>query len=235
MGTGITHPTNTLTSIKECISLGADGSELDVQLTKDSVLIVFHDSNLKENTDKEGVINELNWSEIKGANYTNIPFLDYPVISLNELFEELSPIDSLTFSFDIKFFNGIEDLNLYRKRFVNALLRFIEKNNLSQSVFIESHDIELLKQLKTLKPSYRLLLYPSDFDSGLNLAKELDLYGVSISTDKITKEQIKKAHENGKFISLWSVNSNKKNKEAIRKNPDIIQTDRLQNLLNLLQ
>ena len=38
--------------------------EIDVQLTKDNVLVIFHDYNLKRMTNKEGIIQELNYQEI---------------------------------------------------------------------------------------------------------------------------------------------------------------------------
>lgn len=235
MGSGITHPTNTFESINECLSLGANGTEIDIQLSKDSVLVALHDPDLKDNTDRKGIINELNWNEIKGAKYTNVPFLDYPLVSLDELFKKLNSPKNYTFSFDIKLYKGTENLDTYRKRFANALIRFIEKNDLEESVLIESQDESFLQRIKELKPSYRLLIYPVNFESGLQKAMEMNLFGITISVDNASKDQIKKAHENSISVALWSVNSRSKNKEAIRKNPDIIQTDRLENLLKLLE
>lgn len=235
MGSGLTHPTNTLESISECLSLGADGTEIDVQLSKDGVLIAFHDRDLKDNTNLEGIINDYNWSEIKDAKYTNIPFLEYSVVSLDELYKNLISPNKFTFSFDLKLYNGSEEAQLYLTRFANALIHFIEKNNLEENVFIESQHIPFLSQLKELNPSIRLLYYPYEFEFGLQKAIEMNLHGISISMDNISKEQIKKAHDNSIHVALWSVNSRRKNQEAIRMNPDIIQTDRLENLLDLLK
>jgi glycerophosphoryl diester phosphodiesterase len=235
MGSGITHPTNTLESIMECIEIGADGSELDVQMTKDSVLIAFHDLDLSDNTDRSGKIIELNWQDIKGANYTNIPFLAYPVISLDELFSQIGDPGAYYFSFDLKFYNENEDIDVYRKRFANALIRLIDRYNFEEKIFIESQDEFFLTMLKKLKPSYKLFIYPSDFESGFQSAMENSLYGISTSLESATNEQISRAHENNIYVALWSVNSRGKNKKAIQKNPDIIQTDRLENLIDLLK
>lgn len=234
MGSGITYPTNTMESIQACLDEGADGSEMDVQLTKDGVLVAFHDEYLSENTNRSGRVNSLTWDEIKGAYYTNIPFLKYKVISLDELFSSIPNVKDLYFSFDIKLFEGDEDLASYKKRFINALRDLSKKYELKEKLFIESVNESFLLELKESDPGFKLLIYPSSFENGMKIAKSLNLTGITISVDHISLEQIKKAHDDSLFIAVWSVNSRSKNKEAIRKNPDIIQTDRLENLLKLL-
>ncbi|MCX7845927.1 MAG: glycerophosphodiester phosphodiesterase family protein, partial [Dictyoglomaceae bacterium] len=44
------NPENTIKAFKSAIEMGADGIELDVQKTKDNILIVCHDENLKRLT-----------------------------------------------------------------------------------------------------------------------------------------------------------------------------------------
>jgi glycerophosphoryl diester phosphodiesterase len=235
MGSGITYPTNTMESIHACLEKGADGSEMDVQLTKDGVLVAFHDKDLSENTNLSGMINSLNWDEIKGAYYTNIPFLKFKVISLDELFSSIPNVRDLYFSFDIKLYEGEEDFTGYKQRFIQALKQLSEKYDLRPKLFIESVNESFLKELKEEDPRFNLLIYPSSFEVGMEIAKKLDLAGITISTDHINAQQINEAHNDSLYVAIWSVNSRSKNKEAIRKNPDIIQTDRLENLIDLLK
>ena len=234
MGSGITYPTNTMESIHACLEEGADGSEMDVQLTKDGVLVAFHDEDLSENTNLSGRINSLNWNEIKGAYYTNIPFLKYEVISLDELFSSITDVKNYFFSFDIKLFEGDENPISYKKRFIAALVQITEKYDLKEKLFIESVNESFLKELKEEDPRFKLLIYPPSYESGVEIAKKLNLTGITISVDNISVEQVKEAHDDSLFITVWGVNSRTKNKDAIRKNPDIIQTDRLENLIKLL-
>lgn len=234
MGSGITYPTNTMESIHACLEEGADGSEMDVQLTKDGVLVAFHDEDLSENTNLSGRINSLNWNEIKGAYYTNIPFLKYEVISLDELFSSITDVRNYFFSFDIKLFEGDENPISYKKRFIAALVQITEKYDLKEKLFIESVNESFLKELKEEDPRFKLLIYPPSYESGVEIAKKLNLTGITISVDNISVEQVKEAHDDSLFITVWGVNSRTKNKDAIRKNPDIIQTDRLENLIKLL-
>ena len=46
MGITSQFPINTFESINSALALGADGSEVDIQMTKDSVLVLFHNRKL---------------------------------------------------------------------------------------------------------------------------------------------------------------------------------------------
>ena len=86
MGTRSTYPINTYESLMKCLNFGSDGTELDIQMTKDSVLIAFHDIDLSESTNISGLVNSLNWSEIKNAHYTDPLYTSYSIISLDQFF-----------------------------------------------------------------------------------------------------------------------------------------------------
>ena len=45
-GAGL-YPENTLAAFRDAVARGCDGAELDVQLSKDGVVVVFHDYRLK--------------------------------------------------------------------------------------------------------------------------------------------------------------------------------------------
>src|SRR4051812_33149372 len=58
MGLGFKYPIDTYESIEPCLRIGSDGSEMDIQMTKDSVLVVYHHSELEESTLCSGMIND---------------------------------------------------------------------------------------------------------------------------------------------------------------------------------
>lgn len=224
IGVGKNYPMNTFESIQKCFSLGADGTEIDVQLTKDSVLIAFRGKDLSDYTQLTGAVNDYNWSEIKGVQYTSLPYLGYEVLALEDLFERLNNVNQYKYTFDCKLYTN-QDGNTFQKQFANALERLIEKYKLEEQVYIESQQIEFLQLLKVKNLHYKLFIYPSSFKDGLATALEQGLYGITISTDLITKEQVELAHSYAIYVAVWNTHSRKRNKEAIAKHPDFIQTD----------
>ncbi|AQY51000.1 hypothetical protein UE46_08050 [Listeria weihenstephanensis] len=64
-GSSGAHPENTLPAFLAAVESGADGIELDVQLTKDGIPIVIHDDKVNRTTNGSGVVRELTLREIK--------------------------------------------------------------------------------------------------------------------------------------------------------------------------
>ena len=105
---------------------------------------------------------------------------------------------------------------------------------MTNNVFIEFQDFSYLAKFKEVRPEIRSLIY-LNFEYGFEVAKNLDLYGISISTNDISAEQIKQAHDEGIRVSLFGMHTTKKNLDAIKKNPDFLQTDRVKHLVKVLK
>jgi glycerophosphoryl diester phosphodiesterase len=63
-GTPWLHQENSLAGIRRALSLGADGVEFDVFLTKDQKVVVFHDEDLYRLTGERGRITDLTWDQV---------------------------------------------------------------------------------------------------------------------------------------------------------------------------
>jgi glycerophosphoryl diester phosphodiesterase len=60
-------PTNTLLGLKTAYASGADVLEVDVQLTRDNVLVLHHDDTLDRTTDLSGPVANLRWADIAAS------------------------------------------------------------------------------------------------------------------------------------------------------------------------
>jgi len=58
------HQENTLAGFRRAIALGIPAVELDVRLTKDGKLVVFHDSDVSRMTGRPGVVAQLTWDQV---------------------------------------------------------------------------------------------------------------------------------------------------------------------------
>lgn len=239
MGNKNTSPMDSFESIFKSLSIGADGFEFDIQMTKDSVLVAFHDSKLEESTDGVGLIYQKNWDEISNITYKYPLYADYKLMSLDELFADIANLsnrlDSPDFaiSFDCKNFNP-DNSDAYVNRFNNALIDIIDKYDLVDNAFIEFRRESLMESLKNKRPDIRILA-SKKFNSGMQLAEELELFGLVIDTDNITKEQVESAHIKGFVVSVYNIDNKADNIDAINKNVDFIQSDKLKHLIEVLK
>src|SRR5690606_4742217 len=64
MGISSTYPMNSVESIMNCIHLNSDGTEIDVQMTNDGVLVAFHDETLDNLTNGSGILHDMDWSDV---------------------------------------------------------------------------------------------------------------------------------------------------------------------------
>lgn len=234
-GMGIEHlyPINSFESIQNCLAVGADGTEIDVQMTKDSVLVAFHDERLETATFLEGKIYEQNWDEIKDATYLLPPYARYPVVKLDDLFSNLVNPKDYTYFLDCKNFKP-DTTEMYHNTFNNALIKLIDDHQLENNVVIELKRRGLMRSLRNKRPDLKIFAYRS-FEDGLPLVNEFQLEGITVAVNTITKEEVAEAHAQGIMIAVFNAHTKKRNLDAIDKNVDFIQTDKVNHLIKLLK
>ncbi len=226
------YPGNSFESIETAIKLGADGSEIDVQITKDSVLVIFHDKNMDSKTNFHGMIRDYDWAEIDSCTYQSTISEQIYVITVEDLFSRIPNIQDYYFSFDCKFYPKDETLETYLRQFAYAIEQVIEKYSMHNQVIVESGIIQFHKLLKQNDVKVLQFIVCSEITDGIRIAEELDLYGIGKGS-AVTKRDIELAHEKGFRVMTWVPKTKWGNVKAIRKNPDFIQTAKLIHLLSI--
>ncbi|MFT7452721.1 MAG: glycerophosphoryl diester phosphodiesterase, partial [Patescibacteria group bacterium] len=158
MGISSRYPINSFESVSKSLAIGADGTELDVQLTADGILVVFHDQNLESSTNKKGIINDLTWAQIEGAYYNLVPYHDYKVIKLESIFEHTKNLKDYRFALDCKLFSS-RPKEAFFQQYASALIQLLDKYQLPAKTIIESPDPQLLKEIKSQSNNYTLFWY----------------------------------------------------------------------------
>ena len=99
-------PENTLAAFRMAIELGADAAELDLQTTKDGVVVVIHDDTVDRTTDGRGRIGDLTLAEIKqldaGAKFSPA-FRGERVPTLRELIDLVKASGKAGFRLNLEF------------------------------------------------------------------------------------------------------------------------------------
>ncbi len=95
-------PENTLDAYQKAIDIGADIIEMDVRMTLDKKLVIFHDACLDRMTSGYGVLRDENWSDVSKLRLKNRDgsLSKYAMLTLTEALDYLK--DKAVIAIDIK-------------------------------------------------------------------------------------------------------------------------------------
>ncbi len=144
-GASAVAPENTLAAFQKAVKVGADGIEFDVQLAKDGVPVVFHDSELQRIGQKQGLVSgftskELqtldvgSWFNLKNPNKANPKFSAETIPTLAHLLEFLNDYKGLIY-IELKC-RETETFAL-----VEAVCKIIRQTNLLPNIVVKSFNL----------------------------------------------------------------------------------------------
>ncbi|WP_338022845.1 glycerophosphodiester phosphodiesterase family protein [Bacillus weihaiensis] len=99
------YPENTMVSFEAAVDAGADGIELDVQMTKDGEIVVIHDETVDRTTDGNGYVKNFSLEDISllDASFTYKQFTGMvKVPTLKEVLEWGRTFPTLILNIELK-------------------------------------------------------------------------------------------------------------------------------------
>src|SRR5690554_3040227 len=97
-GSSGTYPENTMEAFEAALQEGADGIELDIQLTKDGVPVIIHDETVDRTTDGKGWVKDFTFEELQRLDAGSSFHTDYKgatIPSFEEFLQWFSKTDLL--------------------------------------------------------------------------------------------------------------------------------------------
>ena len=183
---------NTLDAFKEAFLLGADGIELDVQLSEDGEVVVIHDKTVDRTiANASGVVRHFTSDELWRLG-------DVP--TLNKVLHWLPR-------------NKLINIEIKDKKAAHPTVLLIENFTLNsdllyKNIVVSSFDWEILKVVSALEPRIRIgVLTEDNLETAFDFAKEIKAFSINPYYELLTTEFIEKAHQNKFQIHTWTVNS----------------------------
>jgi glycerophosphoryl diester phosphodiesterase len=232
-------PENTSLAFSLALQMKAESIELDVQMSRDGVLVVFHDSVVDRTTDRRGKIGDFSASELAqmdAGSWFNLAFPDkahpaYARLGVPTLQETLDLVKDTSAGLYIE----LKDPELQRSDFESRTLDLIRLNHFEERVIICSFSRNSLQKVRSLDPAIRIAVLASDRRAQpISFACAISATMLSLRRDIITRSLATQAHEKNLSIAAWSVNDEDKMRGLIDIGVDAIITnypDRLYRLL----
>lgn len=196
-------PENTLAAFEKAVELGADGVELDIQLTKDDEIVVIHDEKIDRTSDGKGWVKDYTLEELRGFNYnrTKPEYEHTDIPTMREVFELLKPT-GLFINIEIKtgvfFYDKIEE----------KILALTKEMGMEDRVCYSSFNHYTVKRIHELKPDAEVgFLYA---DGPIDMPSYGEKHGVNALHPALYNLQydgfIKECKEKGLKLNVWTVN-----------------------------
>ncbi|MGM8214044.1 glycerophosphodiester phosphodiesterase [Bacillaceae bacterium W0354] len=145
-------PENTMPAFKLAKKLGADGIELDVQLTKDDVPVIIHDENIRRTTNGTGFVQDYTLEQLKQLDagyWFSRRFIETPIVSLQE-FLDWFVTTNLLLNVELK--TNVIEYPLIEK----YVLQLIHNYEVQDRTIISSFNPNSIKRVRELDPKINL-------------------------------------------------------------------------------
>ncbi|WP_333646612.1 glycerophosphodiester phosphodiesterase [Lacrimispora sp.] len=198
-GSSKAAPENTLAAMAKAVEELADFVEIDVQETKDGVVVLGHDTTLKRVSGVNRPISSYTFEELKeleAGSWFSGEFKGEPIPSLEQVME---------------YCKGRININIELKNLGNEsqlpdkVVELIGKYQMKEQCVVTSSRFSYLVRIRELAPDIRTGYIVSAAYGNYYSSDTIDL--ISLRSSFVTERLVEAAHEKGKAVHAWTVNS----------------------------
>lgn len=213
------YPENTMLAFHKAVEAGADGIELDVQLTKDGVPVIIHDELVDRTTNGKGRVKEMTLEELRQLDASYIYAGQYGVNPIPTFREYCEFVRDLPITTNIEMKTGIfEYLGIEEK-----VLDMIREFRLEDKVIISSFNHFTILRMQKLAPhlKYGFLSETWIIDAGKYChGHRVPCYHPLFRN--LTHEVVRELKQYGLEINTYTVNTEEDARDLIEKGVDIL-------------
>lgn len=205
-GASALAPENTMSAFELAYSLGADGIELDVMLSKDEELVVIHDATVDRTTNGSGRVSEIKWRTLRELDAGSIFSVDYQgerLPSLAEVYEHYGK--KLLINVELKNYNSPFD------HLAQNVIKLTKDFGLTDSVILSSFNplnlIKAKRQMKQIKLG--LLTFPAFTGALLRgfVGRMFPYDALHPHYSDVNEKLVRRMHALGRKVNVWTVDA----------------------------
>ena len=211
-------PENTRYAFEKAMECRSDFIELDVQMTADGQLVVFHDDNVDRTTDGKGKLSSMTYDELQtlsAGSWFGDEYADAKIMLLSEVLDLVG--DDIMLNIEIKNHGDV-------KLAADETVRLVQEYDIEDSCYVSSFSYSALKRVKKQDPEIRTALI-ANVDTAASYSRLMYINAVSMNYLFVNRSVVDSAHQNGKQIFVWTVDRKDSMQDMIDLGVDNIITD----------
>ena len=215
-------PENTLEAFALAAEMGADGVELDVQMSRDGYLVVAHDERIDRVSNGTGLIRDFTLKELKEFHFnkTHPEYREARIPTLREVYEALKNT-SLWINVELKngiyFYEGLEE----------RVLELTGRLGMEKRVIYSSFNHHSMVHLKQLNPDALTgLLYSDGIYEASAYAQKIGAGALHPAFHNLQYPGVmEQARERGLKVHVWTVNTLEQGQACLKAEVDAVITN----------
>ena len=205
---------NTIKNFEQVLNSGICHIEIDVQLTKDDVAVIYHDLELSQKTSLCGMIRDYTLEELNKS---------FEINTLDEVLE-WSKANNQTVALEIK--SRPLDMSSYMSILGEKIAESIINFDFYDMCFVFSTDYSVLTQIKNIDKRINIgLIVPIVPVDPVKLMEDMDAIIYLCYIDNLSKEIVDKLHSSGYYVDGSVINTEDRLKKALEIGVDLIESD----------
>ena len=222
-GASARQPENTVAAFAAAMEAGADGVELDVQLTSDGVPVVIHDETVDRTHDGTGGVSTFTLAQLQKLRSLLKPKGDPMVTRIPTLAEVLDLLAAGSQLINIELKNSVQPYKGLEKK----VLALVEERKLAARVVLSSFNHYSLQRLRERGWTGELAaVHDGMLREPWRYFRELDVQAVHPPRHVLMVPGfITRAHRAGFAVRVWTVNKAAQRQRCARLGVDGIFTD----------
>ncbi len=219
-------PENTAAAFDAALALPIDGIELDLQLSRDNVPVVWHDRTLTRAGAGRRRVRELSLEELRaldvGSRFHR-RFRGERILTLEEVLDRYGGRSRLLLEIKAR-----EEPRAAERhpRLVEKTVAAIEARSLASSVFLLCFDPGLLEVARRAAPRIPTVLNLRTLPEGAAWRRLDRLFALSVDARVLTGRFVREAHARGKPVLTFTCNTPRTVDAVVRAGADAIMSDR---------
>lgn len=217
-GSSVTAPENTIPAIEKAMEEMADSVEIDVQMTSDGVIVLGHDASLKRVAGVNRSIASMTFAQLEQLDVGSWFSKSYEgtrIPALSEVLELCS--QKIGLNIEIKYVGKNSELP-------EKIAEMIKAYGMENQCVVTSTNLPYLRRVKAVLPEVRTGYIISAAYGNFYSSEDIDF--ISIRSGFVTSALMQNAHEQGKAVYAWTVNSKSELERLTLLGVDGIITDR---------
>jgi glycerophosphoryl diester phosphodiesterase len=230
-------PENTLAAFRNALTLAVDAIELDVHMSRDGQLIVFHDNTVDRLTDGTGNILDLDFATLRSLNAAAHFVGGWPESQQIPTLREVLDLARGRVQVYIEIKTSKRDgVQRQYPGIVEAVVNDVRAMGMTHRVLVISFDWSLLPQVKALEPRIATgaLVSQETWDATtahaletlVQQAKALHVEWLNMDQKLFTDEMPGTLHAHNIKLGLWTVNTSNALRRFAHAGVDSLTTDR---------